>query len=100
VRQPHSKEEKVTHADEQARQAGLFRYRIVSEVSGPQLSAGQRGQAVRELAAHEHDGPGGKIRVSEQTIRRWVRWWRAGGFEGIVPSPARVTPQTRRRRSR
>jgi putative transposase len=79
----------VTQADdearrraEQARQVGLFRYRLISEVTGPKLSARQRGQRVGELAAREHDGPGGgKVRVSEQTIRRWVRWWRAGGFE-------------------
>ena len=87
------KEEKVTQADEearrraeQARQVGLFRYRLVSEVTGPQLSARQRGQRVRELAAAGHDGPGGgKVRISEQTIRRWVRGWRAGGFEALVP---------------
>jgi putative transposase len=96
------KEDKVTQADEearrraeQARQVGLFRYRLVSEVTGLQLSARQRGQRVRELAAAEHDGPGGgKLRISEQTIRRWVRWWRAGGFEALVPAPARVTPRT------
>ncbi len=80
---------------EQARQVGLFRYRLVSEVTGPQMSARQRGQRVRELAAAEHDGPGGgKVRISEQTIRRWVRWWRAGGFEALVPAPARVSPRT------
>ncbi len=96
------KEDKVTQADEearrraeQARQVGLFRYRLVSEVTGPQLSARQRGQRVRELAAAEHDGPGGgKVRMSEQTIRRWVRSWRAGGFEALVPAPARVSPRT------
>jgi putative transposase len=96
------KEEKVTQADEearrraeQARQVGLFRYRIVSEVTGTQLSARQRGQRVRELAATGHDGPGGgKVAISEQTIRRWVRWWRAGGFEALVPAPARVSPRT------
>ena len=34
------------------------------------------------------------MRVSEQTIRRWARAWRAGGFEALVPAPARVTPRT------
>jgi len=92
----------VTQADEEARrragrarQVGLFRYQLICEVTGPQLSARQRGQLVRELAAREHDAPGGgKVRVSEQTIRRWIRWWRSGGFEALVPSPARVTPRT------
>ena len=92
----------MTQADEEARrragrarQVGLFRYQLICEVTGPQLSARQRGQLVRELAAREHDAPGGgKVRVSEQTIRRWIRWWRSGGFEALVPSPARVTPRT------
>jgi putative transposase len=92
----------VAHADEearrraeQARQVGLFRYQLIQELTGPELSARQRGQRVRELAAASHDGPnGGKVRVSEQTIRRWVRWWRAGGFEALVPAPARVSPRT------
>ena len=87
-------DEETRRRAEQARQVGLFRYRLVSEVTGPQLSARERGRRVRELAAAEHDGPGGKVRVSEQTIRRWMRWWRAGGFEALVPAPARVTPRT------
>jgi putative transposase len=103
VQHPASKEEKVTQADEEARrraerarQVALFRYQLIQEVIDPQLSARQRGQRVRELAAGEHQGPsgGGKVRVSEQTIRRWVRWWRAGGFEALVPAPARVSPRT------
>ena len=28
------------------------------------------------------------------TIDRWVRWWRAGGFEALVPTPARVSART------
>ena len=88
-------DEEARRRAEQARQVGLFRYRIVSEVTGTQLSARQRGQRIRELAAAGHDGPGGgKVAISEQTIRRWVRWWRAGGFEALVPAPARVSPRT------
>ena len=88
-------DEEARRRAERARQVGLFRYQLICEVIDPQLSARQRGQRVRELAAAEHDGPGGaKVRVSEQTIRRWVRWWRAGGFEALVPAPARVSPRT------
>jgi putative transposase len=78
-----------------ARQVALFRYQLIQEVTDPGLSARQRGALVRELAGREHDGPAGqKITVSEQTIRRWVRDWRAGGFEALVPAPARVTART------
>jgi putative transposase len=34
------------------------------------------------------------VRVSQQTIRRWARAWRAGGFEALIPVPARVTART------
>ena len=88
-------DEEARRRAERARQVGLFRYQLICEVTGAQLSARQRGQRVRELAAREHEVPGGgNIRVSEQTIRRWVRWWRAGGFEALVPAPARVAPRT------
>jgi putative transposase len=32
--------------------------------------------------------------VSAPTLNRWCRWWRAGGFEALVPNPARVQPRT------
>jgi putative transposase len=88
-------EEEQRRRAEQARRAALFRYELIQDVIDPQLSARERGRLVRGLAGREHSGPSGKpVRVSEQTIRRWARGWRAGGFEALVPSPARVTPRT------
>ena len=87
--------EEARRRAERARLTGLFRYQLIQDVTDPGLSARQRGALVRELAAREHDGPAGqKIAVSEQTIRRWVRDWRAGGFEALVPAPARVSART------
>ena len=80
---------------ERARRVGLFRYELIQEVIDPQLSARQRGQLVRELAERVHPDPFGEsVRVSRQTIDRWVRRWRAGGFEALVPTPARVSART------
>jgi putative transposase len=87
--------EEARRRAERARLTGLFRYQLIQEVTDPGLSARQRGALVRGLAAREHDGPAGqKIVVSEQTIRRWARDWRAGGFEALVPAPARVSART------
>ena len=87
-------EESRRRAD-RARQVALFRYALIQDVTDPELSARQRGALVRELAGRDHDGPAGQqIRVSQQTIRRWARDWRTGGFEALVPAPARVTPRT------
>jgi putative transposase len=80
---------------ERARRVALFRYEVIQDVLDPQLSSRQRGKLVRELAEREHPGPFGEpVRIARPTIDRWVRWWRAGGFEALVPTPARVTART------
>ena len=80
---------------ERARRIGLFRYELIQDVIDPSLSTRQRGRRVRELAAMEHAGPfGEKIRVSRNTIDRWARWYRSGGFDALVPQPAAVHPRT------
>jgi putative transposase len=102
ISNPHGREKEVSQAEEEqrrraerARRAALFRYELIQDVIDPQLPARERGRLVRELASREHEGPSGRpVRVSEQTIRRWARDWRAGGFEALVPSPARVSPRT------
>jgi Helix-turn-helix domain len=73
----------------------LFRYELIQDVIDPQLSARQRGKMVRELAQAIHTDPFGEpAQVSRQTIDRWIRAWRAGGFEALVPTPARVSART------
>jgi putative transposase len=80
---------------ERARRVALFRYELIQEVIDPQLSTRARGRLVRALAQREHPAPlGGTVRISRPTIDRWVRQWRAGGFEALVPDPARVSART------
>jgi len=80
---------------ERARAIGLFRYSLIREAADAQLSTKQRGALVRALARAEHVGPfGQRIRVSRPTIDRWIRAWRAGGFDALVPTPRRVEPRT------
>ena len=80
---------------ERARRVGLFRYELIQGLMDPALSTRQRGRRARELAAAEHAGPfGEKVRVSRNTIDRWARWYRAGGFDALVPRPAVVHPRT------
>jgi putative transposase len=80
---------------ERARAIGLFRYCLIREAADAQLSTRQRGRLVRALAEAEHTGPFGQpVRVSRPTIDRWIRAWRAGGFDALVPTPRRVEPRT------
>jgi putative transposase len=32
--------------------------------------------------------------VSRESIDRWIRRWRRGGFDALVPNPRRVSPRT------
>ena len=80
---------------ERARAVGVFRYQVISEALDPGLTGRQRGRVVRALAEMEHPGPfGGVERVSRTSIDRWLRAWRAGGFDALVPNPPRVQPRT------
>jgi putative transposase len=80
---------------DRAQEIGLFRWRIVGEAVDVSLSARERGALVRALAAREHLGPDGQwVRVSRNTLDRWIRAYREGGFEALVPAPRRVKNRT------
>jgi putative transposase len=80
---------------DRAQEIGLFRWRVVGEAVDPSLSARERGMLVRSLAAREHLGPDGRwVRVSRNTLDRWIRAYREGGFAALVPAPRRMPNQT------
>jgi putative transposase len=77
-----------------AQDVALFRYRLIAPALEPGVTTRQRGRLVRGIAAQVHAGPGGPVRVSRKSLDRWIRAWRAGGFEALCPSPRQVTPRT------
>ncbi|HEX5402183.1 MAG TPA: helix-turn-helix domain-containing protein [Pseudonocardiaceae bacterium] len=80
---------------ERARAIGLFRYQLIREAADPQHSTKHRGRLIRAIAAAEHTDPfGGQVRVSRQTLDRWIRDWRTGGFDALVPSPRQTHQRT------
>ena len=79
---------------ERARLIGLFRYGLIREAADPGHSTRVRGRLVRAVAAGEHlDPTGRRVRVSRDTLDRWIRAWRRGGFDALVPSPRQCTPR-------
>ena len=79
---------------ERARAIGLFRYGLIREAADPGLSTRVRGRLVRAVAAAEHTDPTGRrVRVSRDTLDRWIRAWRRGGFDALVPSPRQASPR-------
>src|SRR3954447_7204220 len=80
---------------ERARAIGLFRYQLIREAADPAHSTRQRGRLVRAIAAAQHTDPfGRRVRVSRQTVDRWIRDWRNGGFDALVPSPRQASQRT------
>ena len=79
---------------ERARAIGLFRYQLIREAADPVHSTRARGRLVRAVAAGEHTDPAGRrVRVSRDTLDRWIRAWRRGGFDALVPSPRQSSPR-------
>jgi putative transposase len=77
------------------RELGLFRYALIRDAADPALSKAERGRLVRALSEREHVAPDGRlVRVARGTLDRWIRAYRHGGFEALVPRPRVVAPRT------
>jgi putative transposase len=80
---------------QRAQTIALWRWALVEPAMDPALTARQRGQVVRALAAREHEGPSGRpVSVSRRTLDRWIVARRAGGFGALVPAPRQCAPRT------
>ncbi len=80
---------------ERAQTIGLFRYQLICPALDEGLSTKQRGKLVRQIAAGTHTDPfGNQVRISRETLDRWIRRYRAGGFEALVPEPRRLAART------
>ena len=80
---------------ERAQAIGLFRYQLICPALDTALSTKQRGKLVREIAGRTHADPfGNQVRISRETLDRWIRRYRAGGFAALGPAPRRLTART------
>jgi len=80
---------------ERAEQVAYWRYQLIRDAADPALSSRARGRLVRSVAGTVHEGPfGHEVRVSRQSLDRWIRSWRQGGFTALVPSPRQVSART------
>ena len=78
-----------------AQAVGLFRYQLICPALDAGLSTKARGRLVREIASREHTDPfGTPVRYSRDTLDRWIRRYRAGGFVELVPSSRTCMPRT------
>lgn len=81
-------------ARKRAQKVALFRYQVISPALEAGLSKAQRGRVVRQLAAQVFDHPlTGPRKYSRESIDRWVRAYRRGGFDALVPAVAKPAPR-------
>ena len=81
--------------EDRRREVGLFRYSLIRDAADQALSNAERGRLVRALADREHVGPDGRlVRVARTTLDDWIRAYRHGWFEALVPRPRNVVPRT------
>jgi len=84
---PSTPEQDDIKRRERAQQVALFRYQLICPALDPDLSTKARGRVVRAIAAQSHAGPfGGQHRYSRDSLDRWIRRYRAGGFDALLPS--------------
>ena len=63
----------------------LFRYGLIAELIHLEPGSGLY-QRIREKADAEHTIPGStRTRVAAETIRDWLKRYRAGGFDALMP---------------
>jgi putative transposase len=85
----------VAMDEERRRDVGLFRYSVIRIAGDGALSKAERGALVRALAEIEHVGPDGqRMLIGRSTLDRWIRAWRAGGFDALMPPVRIVEPRT------
>jgi putative transposase len=71
----------------QVREVALFRYGLIRPLLDERLSPAERGRLVAELVAVDHPGPHGRrVGVSRTTIYRWLKTYRDGGFDALLPA--------------
>ncbi|MGH3185495.1 MAG: DDE-type integrase/transposase/recombinase, partial [Streptosporangiaceae bacterium] len=60
---------------------------MIAEAANERLSAAERGTLVRQIAGRTHAYPdGSERRYARGTIDRWIRAYRSGGLDTLVPA--------------
>jgi putative transposase len=76
-------------------QEALFRYGLIAVALDARISNAERGALVRALALRWHAHPSGDLRqVGRSTLDDWIRAYRRGGFDALVPKQRASVPRT------
>ena len=95
--------EMLNASEDDARPAGradvaLFRYSLIRTLADPGLISDRARPAGAGDRRRGAPGPFGEpVTVSRARLDRWIRAWRAGGFDALIPPEAPGHPADRRR---
>ncbi len=83
--------------DKERRHAvALFRYGLIADLLHWPRGKRGLGEMIAKKAEREHDIPGSRrCRVAPETIRDWLKDYRQGGFDALLPKPRRDQGQAR-----
>ena len=74
----------------------LFRHTLIARLLPEDLSPKQRAAELQRIASQTHTIPGtARQRVAESTVRQWLRDYREGGFDALIPRPRADTGEPR-----
>jgi transposase InsO family protein len=87
----------MTDSDTDRRHAiALFRYGLIADLVRLQPRSKGLYALIAQKAAEEYSIPGSaRTRVAEETIRDWLKAYRRGGFEALLPKPRADRGQSR-----
>ncbi len=81
--------------DDWRHEEALFRYGLIACVLDARVSPAERGALVRLLALRLHAHPSGDLRqVGRSTFDDWIRAYRRGGFQALIPKQRASVPRT------
>ena len=72
--------------EDEKKEVAIFRYSVISDfVNGMDMSRAERRRLMREKCERKWQIPfSQKTRISEETIRNWIRLYKDGGLESLV----------------
>lgn len=75
-----------TSPEELIKDIALFRHSLIARVLPPDLTPQKRQQEMMRITNEQHHIPGTlRTRVAHSTLREWIKLYREGGFDALMP---------------
>jgi transposase InsO family protein len=81
------RDEKKEESEQARREVALFRYGVIADLLQRDVGMKPRGELMRQKLGRDWEMPGKDepVRLAETTIREWLRAYKAGNLEALMP---------------